>query len=115
MLDGRKRKLGPAHPGTLAAEVSLGEVLLEQQKHGDAEAHLRAAVDGCERAASVSWRRYHAQCLLGSALLAQHRNAEAAPQLREAYRGLTEYAATIPVESRRILDDCRQRVEQLGR
>jgi hypothetical protein len=50
------------------------------------------------------WERYQAQTLLGAAVAGQNRFVEAEPLLAAGYEALVEHRATIPAESRAVVD-----------
>ena len=98
---------------TLVTESLLGEALLGQNKHAEAERVLRPSLAGSNKIRPNHGRTLVTESLLGEALLGQNRFAEAEPLLLNGYQRLTEKEDVIsPIKKQRILKSI-QRLIQL--
>jgi tetratricopeptide (TPR) repeat protein len=113
VLEVRRREPGPQHPDTIDAMASLGETQLQQQSYSTAEPLLREALSNWDKIGSDGWKRYYGQSLLGASLAGQERYMEAEPLLVSGYQGMSQRAASIPMESRRVLPQAGERIVQL--
>jgi tetratricopeptide (TPR) repeat protein len=99
----------------LAAALDLlGEALLRQGRHAEAEPHLRECL--AIRLELNPGRSYvfHVQSLLGWALLGQKQFAEAEPLLAKAYEELNQREALQPSPARaRVVHQTVERLVQL--
>ncbi len=107
LVEARRRLLGPDHPNTAKAMASLGEIRLARHAYADAEKPLREALHAREKKTPDSWERYYAESLLGESLEGQGRTVEAKPLLDSGYLGVQARAATIPAESRWVVEQSR--------
>jgi tetratricopeptide (TPR) repeat protein len=106
---GTLEKTRPAdHQYVCSAEHLLGEVLLETNRLGDAEAMLTAAMNRWKRTDAPGWRAARSASALGEALYKQGRMREAETYLTRAY---TELASDDSAD-RDVRTKARQRVEQ---
>jgi tetratricopeptide (TPR) repeat protein len=98
-----RERAGPesaAYAGELAA---LGNNLLLQRKHAEAEQTLRECLALCAKQEPDAWTTFNTNSLLGGALVGQQKYAEAAPPLKEGYEGMKQRAARMPPRSRQVL------------
>jgi tetratricopeptide (TPR) repeat protein len=113
VLEVRRRVLGPEHPDTMYAMAWLGEVRLQQHRYAEAEPLLREALNTLEKTTPDSWARYYSQSLLGGSLAGQERYGEAEPLVVSGYQGMVQREATILDDSRRVLEQARERIVRL--
>jgi hypothetical protein len=107
LLETRRRVLGADHPNTIRVLTSLAEMKFDQRAYRDAEALLREALHARETKTPDSWERYYVQSLLGATLAREGRAPEAAALLGPGYDGLIARTASIPAESRPLVEKVR--------
>lgn len=107
LLDARRRVLGSDHPNTVRVLTSLGELKFDQQADREAEPLLREALQAREKKSPDSWERYYVQSLVGAIAARHGRAADGAALLASGYQGLLAHAASIPAESRPLVDKVR--------
>ena len=93
--------------------ASLGDVWLQQLKYTEAEALLREALSGREKATPDGWERYKVESLLGAVLAAQKRYDAAEPLLLSGYQGLIQRQVSIPAVDRSLPRRAGDRIVQL--
>jgi tetratricopeptide (TPR) repeat protein len=104
VLEIRRRVAGAQHPTTTPLLVMLGELMLEQKRCTEAEANFREALLRYEKTIPDNWRRFKTENILGASLAGQTRYAEAEPLLIAGYDGLVRRQATMPADSRPVLE-----------
>jgi serine/threonine protein kinase len=95
LVDLTRTRDGPQSLDYALALTGLGQTLILEGKHSEAEPVLREAWALQTRQQPEAWRTFHAEALLGSALLGQQKYAEAEPRLRNGYEGMKARAARI--------------------
>jgi tetratricopeptide (TPR) repeat protein len=101
-LEQVERKLGPYDLRTATVLAYLGQNLLKQNKHTDAEPLLRRCLIVREAKQPNDWTTFNARSELGEALLGQKKFAEATPLLVEGYQGMKQRQDKIPPALRQI-------------
>ena len=83
-----KEKSGPDSPSYAAELAGLGNNLIQQTKHADAETILRECLTIRAKTEPDAWRTFNTQSLLGEAILGQKKYDEAESLLVKGYEGL---------------------------
>jgi serine/threonine protein kinase/tetratricopeptide (TPR) repeat protein len=91
----------------------LGQNLLAQHKHFQAEAVLRECLAIRQKKLPDDWVTFNTRSMLGAALLGQKRYTEAEPLLLQGYGGLKQRQRRIPKEGQVHLGDSLKRLVQL--
>jgi serine/threonine protein kinase/tetratricopeptide (TPR) repeat protein len=90
----RARSVAPWH--TAEALDGIGESLVHQGKHAEAEEFLNESLAIRKKEHPNEWAAFHTQTLLGAALLGQADYAQAESQLLEGFDGMSARAKQIP-------------------
>ena len=93
-----RRTLGPQHPDTIDAMISMADLQLQEQMYAPAEKLVRDVLSSLEKTNPDSWKRSWTQALLGAILAGQQRYAEGEPLLLSGYRTMVQNQANIPRE-----------------
>lgn len=83
-----KAKSGSETAAYAKERAMLGSILLQQQKHAEAEPILRECLAILQKTQPEAWATFHARSLLGGTLLGQKKHAEAEPLLVQGYQGM---------------------------
>jgi tetratricopeptide (TPR) repeat protein len=102
-LQARRRVFGAHHPDTTEDLSRLAFVHLQQHQYAQVESELQDLVPTGESPTNT-WFRFYGESVLGAALSAQKKYAEAERSLIDGHRGMSEWAATIPQDSKAALD-----------
>jgi tetratricopeptide (TPR) repeat protein len=108
-----KRKAGPASAEYTGQLMALAMNLLGQRKGSDAESVLRESLAIRTKTQPDAWSTFNTRSLLGGALLLQGKLSAAEPLLLQAWQGMRERQAQIPlqVRSRRLREAVQRLVE----
>jgi tetratricopeptide (TPR) repeat protein len=113
VLEARRQVLGAQHPVTAGTLMSLGRVLLKQQKYAEAEPLLREAAGVLEKKTPEAWPRFNTENMLGAALAGQGKYQDAEPMLLSGYEGLVARESLIPFPLQVNIEQAGQRIVQL--
>jgi tetratricopeptide (TPR) repeat protein len=113
VLEVRRRDLGPEDRNTANTLTSLGELTLAQENYAAAERLLREALSAQTTSNRDTWRFHYTQSLLGAVLTRCGRASEAGELLTAGYQGLVTRRASIPFETRQIVDEAKAWLEIL--
>jgi tetratricopeptide (TPR) repeat protein len=91
-----RRQLGTDNPRTLTLMAQLGESLVAQEKHAEAEPLLRDCLAIRQKKQPDGWATFSTRSALGGALLGQKKYAGAEPLLKDGYAGLKQRQGKIP-------------------
>jgi serine/threonine protein kinase/Tfp pilus assembly protein PilF len=85
-------------------------VLLGEEMFVEAEQYARRCLAVRERLRPDDWLTCNARSLIGGALLGQRRTEEAEPYVLNGYLGMKDQEATVPINSKWMIDDAFRRV-----
>lgn len=101
-LEQAQQQFGPYDPRTAVVLAQLGNNLLKQNKHPDAEPLLRRCLIVREAKQPDEWTTFNTRSELGEALLGQKKFGEAASLLVGGYEGMKQRQDKIPPAFRQV-------------
>jgi non-specific serine/threonine protein kinase/serine/threonine-protein kinase len=108
-----RRKAGPDSAEYAGQLTVLGMNLLGQRKGADAEPVLRESLNIRTKTQPDAWSTFNTRSLLGGAMVLQNKYSAAEPLLLQAWQGMRDRQAQIPmqVRSRRLMEAVQRLVE----
>jgi tetratricopeptide (TPR) repeat protein len=108
-----RRHFGDADVRSANLMALLGQNLLAQQKHAEAETMLRECLAVREREQPDGWATFNTKSTLGAALLGRKKYADAEPLLLAGYEGMKSREKAIPPPGKVRIPEAIERLVQL--
>jgi serine/threonine protein kinase/tetratricopeptide (TPR) repeat protein len=113
LLAWQRQNEGPQSLAAAGTLIGLGQNLLFQQRHAEAETVLRESLVISEQKQPDNWLTYFTRAEVGGTLAGQKQYAEAEPLLLQGYEGMRQRAAKVPPAHRHRFTEVLERLVQL--
>jgi serine/threonine protein kinase/tetratricopeptide (TPR) repeat protein len=113
ILEKTRKRHKEFSPPVADALSELGQNLLQQKKHAEAESPLRECLKIREAGLPDDWTAFSTRSLLGFSLLGQKKYAEAEPVLLSGYEGMKQREASIAANREVRLAEALEHLVQL--